>query len=163
MHMVYCFLMINIERCFNNVSNLDFRMASKYFTVAAISSASFLLGHYSSTIREKFATPFREAHSESVLVAHQPEFQIGLVEKAEFWKSPSRASEIMRFGYPGYDNIRVFTDFVVSYDRKTRTAHWVLEHLSKVRHSTIMYERIFRIIWRMIRKSIVPNLCSSLI
>ena len=38
---------------------------------------------------------------------------------------PSRASQIMKFGYPGFDNLRTFEDFVLSYDRKTRTAHWV--------------------------------------
>ncbi|KRY28437.1 Endonuclease G, mitochondrial [Trichinella spiralis] len=43
---------------------------------------------------------------------------------------PSRVSEIMRFGFPGFDNLRTFEDFVVSYDRKTRTVHWVLEHLT---------------------------------
>uniref|UniRef100_A0A1I7YGJ6 Endonuclease n=1 Tax=Steinernema glaseri TaxID=37863 RepID=A0A1I7YGJ6_9BILA len=46
---------------------------------------------------------------------------------------PSRVSEIMKFGYPGFDNLRTFEDFVVSYDRKTRTAHWVLEHLTPER------------------------------
>ncbi|PAV84620.1 hypothetical protein WR25_00717 [Diploscapter pachys] len=43
---------------------------------------------------------------------------------------PSRASQIMKFGYPGFDNLRTFEDFVLSYDRKTRTAHWVCEHLT---------------------------------
>ncbi|CDW51841.1 Endonuclease NS domain containing protein [Trichuris trichiura] len=33
----------------------------------------------------------------------------------------------MRFGYPGFDNLRTYEDFVVSYDR---TAHWVMEHLT---------------------------------
>ncbi|CAJ0586733.1 unnamed protein product, partial [Mesorhabditis spiculigera] len=44
--------------------------------------------------------------------------------------APSRSSQIMQFGYPGFDNVRTFEDFVLSYDRKTRTAHWVCEHLS---------------------------------
>ncbi|PAV83462.1 hypothetical protein WR25_12339 [Diploscapter pachys] len=43
---------------------------------------------------------------------------------------PSRASQVMKFGYPGFDNLRTFEDFVLSYDRKTRTAHWVCEHLT---------------------------------
>lgn len=37
----------------------------------------------------------------------------------------------MKFGFPGMDNIRSFDDYVLSYDRKTRTAHWVFEHLTK--------------------------------
>lgn len=36
----------------------------------------------------------------------------------------------MKFGYPGFDNLRTYEDFVLSYDRKTRTAHWVIEHLT---------------------------------
>lgn len=36
----------------------------------------------------------------------------------------------MKFGYPGFDNLRTYEDFVLSYDRRTRTAHWVIEHLT---------------------------------
>jgi endonuclease G len=43
----------------------------------------------------------------------------------------SRTSQIMRFGFPGLDNIRSFDDFVLSYDRRTRTPHWVFEHLTR--------------------------------
>nr|CAD2168963.1 unnamed protein product [Meloidogyne enterolobii] len=49
----------------------------------------------------------------------------------EFRKGPSRATEIMRFGYPGFDNLRTYEDFIVSYDRRNRIAHWVIEHLTK--------------------------------
>lgn len=43
----------------------------------------------------------------------------------------SRVAEIMRFGFPGLDNIRSCKDYVISYDKRNRTAHWVLEHLTK--------------------------------
>ncbi|KHJ85875.1 DNA/RNA non-specific endonuclease, partial [Oesophagostomum dentatum] len=39
----------------------------------------------------------------------------------------------MRYGFPGFDNLRTFEDYVLSYDRKTRTAHWVCEHLTPTR------------------------------
>ncbi|XP_054006449.1 endonuclease G, mitochondrial isoform X1 [Hylaeus anthracinus] len=45
----------------------------------------------------------------------------------------SRVSEIMKYGFPGFDNIRSFEDFVLSYDRRNRVAHWVFEHLTKDR------------------------------
>ncbi|XP_043274632.1 endonuclease G, mitochondrial [Venturia canescens] len=45
----------------------------------------------------------------------------------------SRVSEIMRFGFPGFDNIKSFDDYVLSYDRRNRVAHWVFEHLTKER------------------------------
>ena len=54
-------------------------------------------------------------------------------KQIEFWKRPSRAAEIMRFGYPGFDNLRTFEDFIVSYDRRNRTPHWVMEHLTPER------------------------------
>lgn len=41
-----------------------------------------------------------------------------------------RISEIMKFGFPGFDNIRSFDDYVLSYDRRNRVAHWVFEHLT---------------------------------
>jgi endonuclease G len=45
----------------------------------------------------------------------------------------SRVSEIMKFGYPGYEHLRTFEDFVLSYDRRNRSAYWVFEHLSPER------------------------------
>uniref|UniRef100_A0A915IQ34 Endonuclease n=1 Tax=Romanomermis culicivorax TaxID=13658 RepID=A0A915IQ34_ROMCU len=43
---------------------------------------------------------------------------------------PSRASEIMRFGYPGFETLRTHEDFLLSYDRRNRVANWVMEHLT---------------------------------
>lgn len=40
-------------------------------------------------------------------------------------------SEIMRLGFPGLDNLRYHSDYVLSYDKRNRTAHWVVEHLTK--------------------------------
>lgn len=41
-----------------------------------------------------------------------------------------RIGQIMQFGFPGFDNIRSFDDYVLSYDRRNRVAHWVFEHLT---------------------------------
>lgn len=41
-----------------------------------------------------------------------------------------RVSQIMKYGFPGFDNIRSFDDYILSYDRKLRIAHWVFEHLT---------------------------------
>lgn len=48
-----------------------------------------------------------------------------------------RVGQIMKFGFPSLDNIRSFDDYILSYDRKTRTASWVFEHLtpSHVQHN----------------------------
>lgn len=37
----------------------------------------------------------------------------------------------MKYGFPGLDNVRSFHDYVLSYDQRTRVAHWVFEHLTK--------------------------------
>ncbi|KAL7738742.1 hypothetical protein ACLKA6_017934 [Drosophila palustris] len=36
---------------------------------------------------------------------------------------------IMKYGFPGLDDVRIYSDFVLSYDRRNRIAHWVCEHL----------------------------------
>lgn len=42
----------------------------------------------------------------------------------------NRVSQIMKYGFPGLDNIRSYDDFVLSYDSRNRVAHWVFEHLT---------------------------------
>lgn len=37
----------------------------------------------------------------------------------------------MKYGFPSLDNIRSLDDFVLSYDKRNRVAHWVFEHLTK--------------------------------
>lgn len=43
---------------------------------------------------------------------------------------PNRVGQIMKYGFPGMDNIRSYSDYVLSYDRRNRVAHWVFEHLT---------------------------------
>lgn len=42
----------------------------------------------------------------------------------------SRTQQIMKHGYPSLDNIRIFDNYILSYDRRNRVANWVFEHLS---------------------------------
>ena len=44
--------------------------------------------------------------------------------------TPSRISQIMKYGFPGMDNIRSYSDYVLSYDRRKRVPHWTFEHLT---------------------------------
>ncbi|CAD7077497.1 unnamed protein product [Hermetia illucens] len=46
------------------------------------------------------------------------------------YRKLSRISEIMKYGYPGMDQILSYSDFVVSYDRRNRVPHWVFEHIT---------------------------------
>ncbi|KAH8325678.1 hypothetical protein KR067_003984 [Drosophila pandora] len=44
-------------------------------------------------------------------------------------QSSHRMAQIMKYGFPGLDDLRLYSDFVLSYDRRNRVAHWVCEHL----------------------------------
>lgn len=44
--------------------------------------------------------------------------------------SMNRTKEIMQHGYPSLDNLRIFENYVLSYDRRNRVANWVFEHLN---------------------------------
>ncbi|XP_054164094.1 endonuclease G, mitochondrial-like [Oppia nitens] len=44
--------------------------------------------------------------------------------------SGSRLAVIARHGFPSLDTIRTYDNFVLSYDRRNRTANWVLEYMS---------------------------------
>uniref|UniRef100_A0AC35U2T2 Endonuclease n=1 Tax=Rhabditophanes sp. KR3021 TaxID=114890 RepID=A0AC35U2T2_9BILA len=90
---------------------------------AAATAGSFLLG-YSVNNRT-----FRTADSTTSLALNAND----IAKMEPINEAPSRASQIMKYGYPGFENLRVYEDFVLSYDRKTRTAHWVLEHLTPER------------------------------
>ncbi|XP_002134807.1 endonuclease G, mitochondrial [Drosophila pseudoobscura] len=54
-------------------------------------------------------------------------FSIG-AEQPQY-KEISHVASIMKYGFPGMDEIHVYKNFVVSYDRRNRIAHWVCEHL----------------------------------
>lgn len=51
-------------------------------------------------------------------------------EKPKTVSTGQRVSEIMKYGFPSLDNIRSYSDYVLSYDRRNRVAHWVFEHLT---------------------------------
>ncbi|KAH8380531.1 hypothetical protein KR009_011207 [Drosophila setifemur] len=45
-------------------------------------------------------------------------------------KDVAHIANIMKYGFPGMDEILIYKNFVVSFDRRNRIAHWVCEHLS---------------------------------
>ncbi|KAH8254502.1 hypothetical protein KR032_010521, partial [Drosophila birchii] len=51
--------------------------------------------------------------------------------------------DIMKYGFPGMDEIHVYKNFVLSYDRRNRIPHWVCEHVRddcfrSVDHKTLL-------------------------
>nr|CAH7768597.1 unnamed protein product [Callosobruchus chinensis] len=102
--------------------------AQKYYKlifIGGVSVGSFLAGSYveKNKIKDKLLTcgvPIFTTVSAATAFspAVTPESNV------------SRVSEIMKYGFPGMDNVRSFDDFVLSYDRRNRVAHWVFEHLT---------------------------------
>ncbi|CAH1972801.1 unnamed protein product [Acanthoscelides obtectus] len=87
----------------------------KYYKFVFIGVGSFLAGAYIE--KHKITTV-----SAATVVSTAVPFENGVRR--------SSVSEIMKYGFPGMDNIRSFDDYVLSYDRRNRVAHWVFEHLT---------------------------------
>ncbi|XP_022908177.2 endonuclease G, mitochondrial [Onthophagus taurus] len=105
------------------------KIINKTVLITSVSFGSFLLGSY----YEKYIDKLNGLPQTIKKLPGLPLY--GTVSAAtSFSTAPtntgSRVSQIMKFGFPGYDNIRSFDDYVLSYDRKTKVAHWVFEHLT---------------------------------
>ena len=55
--------------------------------------------------------------------------------------SPSEISLIVKHGFPSLDSLRSYPNFLVSYDRRNRIPHWVLERLTTEKLSAEQYNR----------------------
>ncbi|XP_044262417.1 endonuclease G, mitochondrial [Tribolium madens] len=102
----------------------------KFKTVALVSSfglSSFLAGSY-------YQRKFSQDHPNLKQFPGLPIF--GTVSAATpvspvpSQTNVSRISQIMKYGFPGLDNIRSFDNYVLSYDKRNRVAHWVFEHIT---------------------------------
>lgn len=45
-------------------------------------------------------------------------------------KSAENLKHSAKYGLPSKDNLRIFNDFIISYDRRLRSPAWVIEHLT---------------------------------
>uniref|UniRef100_A0A0M3IEC5 Endonuclease n=1 Tax=Ascaris lumbricoides TaxID=6252 RepID=A0A0M3IEC5_ASCLU len=97
----------------------------RYGAIAGAMVTSYAIGVYSQN------PPYlRHLHAATSIMPMPPMPDLPEVAPTTALKQqPSRASEIMRYGFPGFDNLRTFEDYVLSYDQRNRTAHWVVEHL----------------------------------
>ncbi|XP_017772239.1 PREDICTED: endonuclease G, mitochondrial [Nicrophorus vespilloides] len=97
----------------------------KYSLLSTVGIGSFLAGSYyeknNNSIVCKPCLPIFGTVSAAVPFTTSPQTTSS---------NASRISQIMKYGFPGMDHVRSFDDFVLSYDRKTRVAHWVFEHLT---------------------------------
>lgn len=107
----------------------NFRMwsarLSKYATVISIGCTGYFFGTYYERSKQRLTESRSPAIFSNVFAATP------LTPATLGNNNASRISEMMKYGFPGLDNIRSFDNFVLSYDRKTRVAHWVFEHFTK--------------------------------
>ena len=75
--------------------------------------------------------PLYAATTPSNVIPFNPTHEVSKLSKDDLSVNRSfRTGDIMRHGYPSLDNLRMFEDFVLSYDRRTRVASWVFEHMN---------------------------------
>ncbi|CAH0548704.1 unnamed protein product [Brassicogethes aeneus] len=104
-----------------------FKKIGKFALVGSVGVSCFIAGTYydnfkpfeTETIKKLPGLPFFGTVSAATSFPPPP-----IESKA------NRVSQIMKYGFPGYDNIRSFDDYVLSYDHRTKVAHWVFEHLT---------------------------------
>ncbi|BFZ05872.1 hypothetical protein BsWGS_08911 [Bradybaena similaris] len=106
-------------------------------TTAAIAAMSACVGFYMGNRfqpKEDFNT-FSAVHAKSAVkqntdVLEAPGFPLPDTNSKQT-STVSNIGQIVKYGFPSTDNLRSYDDFVLSYDRRTRTANWVLEHLTQ--------------------------------
>lgn len=105
----------------------------KYVCVGSVCISSFMLGSYIEkkklyqnlldTLKEHKSIPIFDTVLAATPFSPVPQQQDGVLV--------NRVSQIMKYGFPGMDNIRSYDNYVLSYDRRNRVAHWTFEHLTK--------------------------------
>ncbi|KAI8432708.1 hypothetical protein MSG28_013671 [Choristoneura fumiferana] len=103
--------------------------------LSAVGVTAYYAGVYSERSYEKIKGCEDSVFTNGKSINNMPGLPIfGTVSAAtpytESGGAKDRVSQIMKYGFPGLDNVRSFDDFVLSYDRRNRVAHWVFEHLT---------------------------------
>ncbi|VBB33773.1 unnamed protein product [Acanthocheilonema viteae] len=107
------------------------RHISNRCVTVSLLTASFYAGYWTDKyILKRANAATAQLPANAVPPPHILPGSSSIVDIDHMKEQPSRASQIMRYGYPGFDNLRTFEDYILSYDRRNRIAHWVVEHLS---------------------------------
>ncbi|XP_018575622.1 endonuclease G, mitochondrial [Anoplophora glabripennis] len=101
---------------------------SKYILLGSLTASSFLAGTYFE--RKNRSQLKKQIYNLPALPIFGTVSAATAFSPAPVESNVSRCSQIMKYGFPGLDNVRSFDDFVLSYDRRNRVAHWVFEHLT---------------------------------
>ena len=72
---------------------------------------------------------FRNSTNVHAAAISSDDVSVSIANRESINVPTNRVSEIMRFGFPNFDNVRFYENYVIAYDRRNRTAHWVFEHI----------------------------------
>ncbi|CAK1591089.1 unnamed protein product [Parnassius mnemosyne] len=106
------------------------KIIKQVIQLGAVGVTGYYVGHYNN--KKAFIDSYVEVDGKRL--KSMPGLPIfGTVSAATPYieSGPTRVSQIMKYGFPGLDNVRSYDDFVLSYDRRNRVPHWVFEHLTK--------------------------------
>ncbi|KAH8416040.1 hypothetical protein KR222_007124 [Zaprionus bogoriensis] len=101
----------------------------KVLAIGATALGAFYLGSYTERLRGSSEEQLPRLPGLPVFASVSAAALIPAGEK-NLTATPSRIAQIMKYGFPGLDNVRSQTDYVLSYDRRNRVPHWVFEHLT---------------------------------
>lgn len=107
-------------------------LIKKYAVIGSIGISSFFVGTYleRKQIDTKLIKQLREYNAIPIFATVFAATPFSAPPAVQEGTLVNRVSQIMKYGFPGMDNIRSFDDYVLSYDRRNRVAHWVFEHLT---------------------------------
>lgn len=117
------------------------KWVSSVLTIGSVALSSYYYGGYNE--RQKLlANGCLESEQQSALLhkrISKPAFplfatvsaaELAVITEVNLTATPLRISQIMKYGFPSLDNVRSYSDFVLSYDRRNRVPNWVFEHLT---------------------------------
>ncbi|XP_059175315.1 endonuclease G, mitochondrial-like isoform X1 [Physella acuta] len=117
---------------------MSFFVRSKTCVVVAACSAGIGVGYYCG---KKSLSPYNVVNAKSSnipddnisslsITSTNPHENNKFITNPAVSSRPNKISETVKYGFPSTDNLRSYEDFILSYDRRNRTANWVLEHLT---------------------------------
>lgn len=137
-----CIMVIDVSLLqVHNLARPLFTMSTRFVSAISIcglsASVGALLGakltslNYEKSDSSELKSKWKEISIFPIASASSmvPSNKGGLVNAPPLNQPVNRVSEIMRHGFPSLDQIRSYDNFVLAYDRRTRNAFWVCEHI----------------------------------
>lgn len=100
------------------------------FCTAALAGSMIGIAYERWPTDKTWSNPFHVASAASSLVPRNDDIEP--IKQPNFNQAAAadNLKHSLKYGLPSKDNIRLFNDFILSYDRRLRSAAWVMEHLT---------------------------------